>query len=400
MWAKHEHTMKRAHLALRLVPALVVLIIVPASAELAALGTSHWEGRRIFRQKGCAECHSVFGNDGKGGPDLGRERFYGTYLELAARMWNHFPKMYERMRDTGVSFPEINPKEMEQLVTYISFLRYIGEPGKEHRGRKLLSESCMKCHKFGGSGGDIGPDFTANNEYMSSVQLLETMWNHGPDMMGVFEEHDIKRPIFKGSDMEDILTAIRSYVTTAKIPPEAYAMGDPASGETLYHAKGCDQCHSYRGVGGTLGPDFADMRLDRSATQIAGEMWNHGPQMWKIMQREGISVPAFKKGEMADIVAYLYALKLADEPGNPERGRRIIDDKKCLSCHSLQGRGGSVSEDLASLGAVGSPLEMIAAMWNHAPAMREKQREKKLKWPELKARDMADLYAFLAGITH
>ena len=189
-------------------------------------------------------------------------------------------------------------------------------------------------------------------------------------------------------------------MSNPRIPAETYVMGDPSTGERLFDEKGCVQCHSVRGVGGDLGPDVEDIDVDCSATQIAGRMWNHGPKMWEIMEREGLTFPTFEEGEMADVLAYLYASRLEDEPGDAERGRRITTDKGCLDCHPLHGQGATISKDLATVKGLDSPPAMIAAMWNHAPGMREKQLETKVKWPKLKARDMADLYAFLYQTTH
>jgi cytochrome c2 len=318
---------------------LVVLYSIAVCGQANAGEVSHWKGRAVFEQKGCVECHSVFGSNGKGGPDLGKKKFYGTYLELATRMWNHFPKMYEKMQKTDVEFQEMNATEMEQLITYLLFIRYRGTPGDAYKGQKLLKKRCMPCHKFGENGGDIGPEFDKTTVYESSIQFIESMWNHGPDMMDVFSEHKIKRPVFKGDDVADILAAMRTYISTTKVPVGAFAMGDPAKGKELFREKGCVLCHSYRGDGGTLGPDFADIDLDDSAVQIAGKMWNHAPKMWEIMETENITVPVFEEGEMAHVLAYVYALKLEDEPGNPENGRRVIDKKGCLNCHSLQDQG-------------------------------------------------------------
>ncbi len=140
------------------------------------------------------------------------------------------------------------------------------------------------------------------------------------------------------------------------------------------------------------------MDFNYSITQIAGNMWNHGPKMWEIMREENISFPAFNKGEMADIIAYLYSIKLEDIPGDAEKGSQIVKEKGCLSCHSLQGEGSEIAADLVMLEDMDSPLAMITAMWNHAPAMREKQLEKELKWPEFNGRDMANLYTYLRHI--
>jgi cytochrome c2 len=369
-------------------------------AQRSSSEQSHWKGRDIFEKKGCIECHSIYDKGGKGGPDLGKQKFYGTYLELSSLMWNHFPKMFKKMQKTGYQFSEFTDEEMSQLIAYISFIRYMGEPGNEYKGKKLLkSKGCLSCHKFGGVGEDIGPDISDKEEYLSPIALLETMWNHGPNMMGLFEKYDIKRPEFKGNEIVDIAVAIRSYMSPTKVPVGSFDLGDQVKGKKLSAEKGCLHCHSIRGEGGTLGSDFIEIDFNYSITQIAGNMWNHGPKMWEIMKDEDISFPTFDKGEMADIIAYLYSLKLEDAPGDVEMGSQIVNEKGCLSCHSLQGNGSDIALDLAKLEEMDSPLAMITAMWNHAPAMREKQLEKKLQWPKFNGRDMANLYAYMRFIS-
>lgn len=400
MLATGKRAMVRTGLKVVLGAFVVVLQSIAVHAQADSEEISQWTGRVVFEQKGCINCHSVFGQGGKEGPDLGEKKFYGTYLELATQMWNHFPKMYAKMAETSADFEKMTATDMQQLITYLLFIRYRGEPGDSYNGQKLIKDRCMPCHKFGGNGGDIGPEFDKSTRYQSSIQFIESMWNHGPDMMEMFSKYKIKRPVFRGDDIADVLAALRTYISTTDVPVGAFAMGNPAKGKKLFAEKGCVFCHSYRGDGGTLGPDFDDVDLDDSAVEIAGKMWNHAPKMWEIMKRENIIIPVFEKGELADILAYLYALKLEDEPGSPEDGQKVIGEKGCLNCHSLQGHGSTISVDLATVEGLDSPLAMIADMWNHASIMHETQLEENMKWPKLKARETADLYAYLYQTTH
>jgi cytochrome c551/c552 len=362
---------------------------------------SPWKGRDVFYKKGCIQCHAIYGKGGEEAPDLGTNKYYGTYLELAALMWNHFPEMFEKMNDTGSQFPHLNREETNQLIAYLSYIRYMGESGDAKKGRNLLkSKGCANCHKFGGKGGDIGPDFSSTKEYLSPLYLVESIWNHIPDMSEIFEEYEIERPEFEGDEIINLAAGIQSYMRTNKIPINSHDLGDPANGQLISEKKGCMQCHSIRGDGGKLGPDFTEMNLDYSVIQIAGKMWNHGPKMWEIMKQEGISFPVFEAGEMADVIAYLYGLKLEDPPGVVESGQRLVREKGCLSCHTLQGVGATNAVDLAILSDLNSPLDLICAMWNHSPAMQEKLLENDLEWPELDGKNMADLYAYLRHLSN
>ena len=196
---------------------------------------SPWEGQVIFNDKGCNNCHPVNGVGGRGGPDLRKDVYYGTYLELASLMWNHYPKMSKKMNKQGSEYPKLTEKEMSLLITYLSYQRYLGEPGSEFTGRKLLEEKgCFSCHKFGGKGADIGPDISQKNTHLSPLLLAEYMWNHGPDMMDIFEKYQIKRPQFSGNDIAHLASGIRSFMPPARsVPGELYVLGDVEHGDKL-----------------------------------------------------------------------------------------------------------------------------------------------------------------------
>lgn len=365
------------------------------------LPANPWQGKEIFQKKGCSQCHAIYGEGGTAGPDLGKNKFYGSYLQLAGLMWNHFPQMLAAMQKAGISFPGFNENEMTQLVSYLYFARYLGEPGIEFRGRKLLQDKgCVTCHRFGGVGGDLGPDISKIKEYMSPLLLAEALWNHGPQMMEIFEARKIKRPEFEGDEIVDVAAAIRSYMSPTKVPESAFALGDPQRGKAVFENKNCSMCHAVGGVGGRLGPDFAKVDFNYSVTAIVGRMWNHGPKMWKAIKTKGLTVPTFAQGDMADLIAYLYSLKLEDIQGDPQKGRQVLNEKDCLNCHSLQkeGTSKSVAPDLAIIGVPGSPLRMSTIMWNHAPHMQKQMSEKRLKWTQFAGNEMADLYAYLLSI--
>jgi len=90
----------------------------------------------------------------------------------------------------------------------------------------------------------------------------------------------------------------------------AQAIGDPVKGAALFRAKGCFDCHSYNGRGGTDAPPLDSMAGHLSIRDVAnmsGVVWNHLPQMLHHFEEEGIPVPTFQSDEMADLIAFLHS---------------------------------------------------------------------------------------------
>lgn len=87
------------------------------------------------------------------------------------------------------------------------------------------------------------------------------------------------------------------------------AVGNPSAGESLWQAKGCNDCHSLAGQGGTDAPPLDFMRGKLSTRDIAdmsGVIWNHAPDMAMHFSEEKLPYPSFSPGEMADLIAYLH----------------------------------------------------------------------------------------------
>jgi cytochrome c2 len=168
--------------------------------------------------------------------------------------------------------------------------------------------------------------------------------------------------------------------------------GDPTKGGEVFFSKGCSQCHAVLGEGGLTAPDLAHTPSGHlNAAQIAAAMWNHAPQMWERIKVEHLSIPKVKEKEMADLFAFLYAIRYFDEPGNLERGKELLEEKGCIQCHSLKGEGGKIAPDLARWGSFANPILWAQVMWNKAPLMEEAIKDKGLTWPEFEGSEMVDL---------
>jgi len=78
-------------------------------------------GKEIFNQKHCANCHGSEGHGGKIGPNLSRR---GEYLSsgMAFTVWTHGPEMYLKMRDENIPWPTLKEAELTDLMAYLNSL--------------------------------------------------------------------------------------------------------------------------------------------------------------------------------------------------------------------------------------------------------------------------------------
>ena len=108
----------------------------------------------------------------------------------------------------------------------------------------------------------------------------------------------------------------------------AHEFGDPAVGARLFASKGCADCHSYGGKGGTDAPPLDDMAGHLSAREVAdmsGQIWNHLPVMLQHFKKEGIPVPTFQADEMADLVSYLHSERSSPAGATTSGGMQMGD---------------------------------------------------------------------------
>ena len=178
---------------------------------------------------------------------------------------------------------------------------------------------------------------------------------------------------------------------------ERYVLwGDARKGQQVFVEKGCGSCHAIRGTAPGAGPDLGRIGAKHlTMTQIAGAMWNHAPAMKEAAKAKGIAWKPFAGSEMRDLVAFLYAVNLMDEPGDPRRGARLFVEKGCATCHSVTEKGGKIGPDLRQWKRYGSPILWAELMCSHALGMEDKVREFGLRWPRFDDNDMVDLIAYI-----
>ena len=353
-------------------------------------------GWELFREKNCMRCHAVWGEGGDVGPDLGRTRTFGhvTAGQLAATMWNHVPRMWEKMEEGGIQLIPISPEEMTHLFAFLLFIRYADEPGDPVEGKNLLTtHKCNTCHAIDTQGGTVGPDLAKWARFVNPVVWAQKMWKHAFEMKERMTAMGITWPQFSGQDLNNIVAFIRS--RTAGEAKEYIEPGSAARGEKLFEARGCSSCHTMGGSPG-IGPDLLRTELADSLSGIATRMWNHAPKMQQEIRKRNLTTVDLTAQEMADITTYLLTRRYFLSEGDPEAGRKVFFTKQCVMCHAIRDNaGGHIGPNLGPIKGNASPILMAHVMWRYGPAMLSQMADRGIRWPHLEGQEMADLIAFL-----
>ncbi|OGL41377.1 MAG: hypothetical protein A3C43_04845 [Candidatus Schekmanbacteria bacterium RIFCSPHIGHO2_02_FULL_38_11] len=384
---------------------LTVGINVVCSTEKYLLPGDAKKGWQSFFTKGCIKCHSVWGEGGTAGPNLGiTPSKHLTEAELTAAMWNHAPAMWEKMLAKGIDFKAISQEEMADIFAFLYFIRYMDEPGNKENGKELLAtKKCTNCHAIHGKGGRVGPELTKWGTYTNPILWAQMMWNHAPQMEEEMRNRGITWPIFGENEMVDIIVYVKS---VSKSGDKIFiSPGDSKDGKILFSKKGCSHCHSTETGSKKDGPNLGrDLRkkesFPRTITQVAGLMWNHSPEMWKEMKEKGMKRPELNPQEMADLIAYLFSLQYFDEQGNREKGEKVFKEKYCIKCHTVNGKGGLKGPDLKEWRRQVSPISMAQAMWNHGPSMLGEMKKMGFKWPKFEGNEIVDLMEYLRELAN
>lgn len=352
-------------------------------------------GRRLFQDRGCIACHSIWGNGGNLGPDFAIIGAGRSMHQLAGLFWNHTPRMIETVRRRGIEWPTFTESELANVISYVYYVKLFDEPGDPDLGERWLREKrCAECHVVGGTGGRVGPSLDHYARYIAPIMLAEGMWNHGPAMQTTQTSRGVPVPTFVGREMADIQAYIRRTSALRDRRVVYLQPPDPAKGKRLFETKVCIRCHGPDGRGTSFGPNLHAATVRLRVSEIAGVLWNHSFQMSAAMQARGFAFPRFQGTEMADIIAFLYFLRFNDTGGSVKAGEAVFTQKGCAGCHTDNGRA-AIGPDLSRSEATRTRLGLATAMWNHAPAMYDRVQVRKIEWPRFEEDEMRDLAEYL-----
>jgi mono/diheme cytochrome c family protein len=168
------------------------------------------EGRRLFQERSCIECHSIQGVGGKVGPDLSQHNGQRSLLDFAAAMWNKAPAMTAAMRQARITVPQLGAGEMADILAYLYLVQYSGGRGDSDRGPQLVrGKGCLACHSVSGRGADAASDLTQARGLTSPAGVIAALWNHVL-ISDQTERSTDNWPTFTAEEMADLATYLQT----------------------------------------------------------------------------------------------------------------------------------------------------------------------------------------------
>jgi mono/diheme cytochrome c family protein len=144
---------------------------------------------------------------------------------------------------------------------------------------------------------------------------------------------------------------IQSACAKCHLPSDVPEAPQLARGRAVFEESGCIGCHKLQGVGGLVGPELDKVGAHRSPDWLLTHFKNPAAVT------PGSAMPPIKASD-ADLNALtLYVLSFTGEPlsayyvsmktiPGPQAGRRLVEEKGCIGCHSIGGKGGGIGPAL------------------------------------------------------
>lgn len=372
------------------IPAIVFILCAQPSVFSGTAKTD------IFVEKKCSQCHGTGSTSQVGAPPLAKMHESRSLVDFGGQLWNHGPETVKKAETLKISLPHLEGQDIAGLISYITAFQYY-QKQQNYKGDPAQGEivwkgmKCAACHSLGeGKEQRLAPDLRKYEE-LPAFEMVQSMWNHGPQMVAAMQQHGISTPKFSSKQMLDLLAYIDAQ-TGKKHEDSLSDLGDPSRGAALFQAKKCVTCHPLEK---DHGPKFSipEQYLEGSAG-MAALMWNHSVTMWSEMKKIDQQMPKLENREMADLVAYIYLNSFTEVVGDPVRGKKIFELKHCLTCHR-PGASGPAPESLVSAGGLEGSLTVVASLWNHLPSMSTEFGGTGMQFPRMNPGEMNDLVAYL-----
>lgn len=260
-------------------------------------------GKEMFTAKRCSRCHALTPAEGRRrGPPVSEWPAIADRIRWTQHMWNHAPTMMQEMEKSGVVWPAFTLQEMIDLLVYVRNLpdRPVAVPSlifdNPAEGEKLFEQrGCARCHTVGTVEPGRVDLIGAARAARTFTEMGAAMWNHAPQMRRRAAQAKVEFPVLRENEMSHLIAFLfaRRYFEEK---------GDPRRGARVFASRRCGLCHDQAG---SPAPSLKKKKGQFSAPQMASAVWQHGPKMHGLMEKQAIRWPTFAGAEMADLIAFL-----------------------------------------------------------------------------------------------
>ncbi len=127
-------------------------------------------------------------------------------------------------------------------------------------------------------------------------------------------------------------------------------------------------------------------------------MWNHAPEMWAAMEKQGVARPALTPEQAADLFAFFVSAHYFDRPGDAGRGKQTFAARHCAECHGITDSKFPGAPPVAKWESLADPTALAQQMWNHGARMRQAFEQNKIAWVQLSSQDLTDILVYLQNL--
>lgn len=353
------------------------MIVAVGGLAISGFGGDAKRGADVLKRENCLTCHSLHGEGGQTGPDLGRRTAQGyTPAVLASVMWNHAPAMWSQMATRNLPLPKLSSADADDVFAYLYSARFFDKPGDAGRGKQVFeSNGCAGCHSLTSPSKGPGTAVETWTTLSDPLILVQNMWNHASSMRNALAARKHAWFHLTGQDLTDVTVYLQNQPSLRNVAA-TLVLPNPEEGKAAFESK-CTQCHK-----GSLA---LENRLSNSTlTDVAAAMWNHVPRM--------LRAPMIEPGEMGKIVSYVWQKQYLGPGGNAGQGRKVFEEKRCATCHNDPAAS---APKIVRGERVFTPLVMVSVLWSHGPAMQAQMKQKNIPWPRLTPGDLSNLVAYI-----
>jgi sulfur oxidation c-type cytochrome SoxX len=384
-------------------------------------------GRRLIDEYSCQACHDI--------PGFTTAKFLGpSWDEVGQKVtrvwltrWLEDPHSY-LPRPHMPKF-RLRPPDRVAIVEFLLKRTGMPEAGStavqwetadpQHGGVLFRESRCITCHSVNQKGGTLGPDLGQVASKVTREWLFQ--WIRNPH----FFQPKTPMPRFGFSDAEirDLVAyLLTEFVGEEEAKPSPAPAVEPnvldRMGRDAFNRYGCLSCHQLKGMvsQGKIGPDLSRIgsRSVEGLAFAAPDTVQHTLSAWLFQKIRSPAaadstarMPEYRFGD-PDVAAITVALQSLRGPHVPEDLRvaqaseastvpqgkvgDLFKRFRCLSCHQVQGQGGTISH--APLDVEGSKArhDWIVGFLEEPYALRVllPERMPKLKITHAEAQLLAD----------